>query len=93
MNNQIEEMAKVLKGMDRWDEARYGFYESYARALYNAGYRKQSEGEWKKMKAGNGWDYWDELTCSECGVTFEDKYGNIPKKFCPNCGARMKGGE
>lgn len=40
---QIEEMAKVLKGMDRLDEAKFGFYESYARAIYNAGYRKTSD--------------------------------------------------
>lgn len=29
-DKQIEEMAEVLKGMDRLDEARFGFYESYA---------------------------------------------------------------
>lgn len=40
---QIEEMAKVLKGMDRLDEAKFGFYESYARAIYNAGYRKSTD--------------------------------------------------
>jgi hypothetical protein len=45
MKEQIEEMTKVLKGMDRFDEARFGFYESYARAIYNAGYRKQSDDE------------------------------------------------
>ena len=40
---QIEEMTKVLKGVTPWEEARVGYYESKAQALYNAGYRKQ---EW-----------------------------------------------
>ena len=40
---QIEEMVEVLKGVDRWDHAMLGYYESYANALYNAGYRKQGE--------------------------------------------------
>lgn len=40
---QIEEFVEVLKGVDRWYHAMLGYYESYAHAIYNAGYRKQ---EW-----------------------------------------------
>ena len=40
---QIEEMAKVLEGVPRWEEARLGYYKSKAIAFYNAGYRKSSE--------------------------------------------------
>lgn len=40
-DKQIEEMVKVLKGMDRFDEAKFGFYESYARA---------KRGELQKMR-------------------------------------------
>ena len=58
-----------------------------ARHLYRAGYRKQSEGEWEKRtfiifdseKVG--------FRCSECNTTWD-----APTKFCPNCGAKMKGG-
>ena len=58
-------------------------------ALYEAGYRKQSEGEWEYVNGDIGYD---EYGCSICGenVAFydeEDKYN-----FCPNCGAKMKGG-
>lgn len=64
----------------------YGTLNAVAEALYNAGYRKQIEGEWEKRtfiifdseKVG--------YTCSECNTTWDTE-----TKFCPNCGARMKG--
>ena len=40
---QIEEMARVIRDVPAWDEARFGYYESHAKALYTAGYRKASE--------------------------------------------------
>lgn len=49
--------------------------------LLNAGYRKQVEGEWGFD--GMSW------TCSECG---EYATKGIKTTFCPNCGAKMKGG-
>lgn len=53
----------------------------YAEKLYNKGYRKQSEGEWRE-------DFDGDCYCTACGY--------YPKKdvknFCPNCGAKMKGG-
>ena len=89
---QIEEMVEVLKGVDRWDQARLGYYESYAHAIYNAGYRKQSEGEWvdKPTGAYSRMQSW----CSACGK--HSGIGGIEsnrhKPYCPNCGAKMKGG-
>jgi rubrerythrin len=52
------------------------------------GYRKQSEGEWEKRvfiifdseKVG--------YRCSECNTTWD-----TATPYCPNCGARMKGGD
>jgi predicted nucleic acid-binding Zn ribbon protein len=58
-----------------------------AEHLYNAGYRKQSEGEWK----------YDEdcecYVCSVCGHSALNNYRllSTPSNFCPNCGAKMKG--
>jgi len=57
-----------------------------ATRLYNAGYRKQREGRWEKRtfiifdseKVG--------YKCSECNTTWDTE-----TKFCPNCGAYMKG--
>lgn len=85
---QIEEMARVL------DEAKidalatigsmnYGFGMWYAKALYNAGYRKHREGEWKKM-----YDKAPRYVCTSCSHL----YNNKEYKHCPNCGAKMKGG-
>lgn len=73
-------------------------YRWLATEAYNKGYRKQSEpfsqdhekggeGEWEKRtfiifdseKVG--------YRCSECNTTWD-----TPTPYCPNCGARMKGG-
>jgi ribosomal protein S27AE len=62
--------------------------------LYNAGYRKQSEGEWISDDKNN-------KTCSICGkeplytaggTSFATTFYRVKSKFCPNCGAKMKGG-
>ena len=61
-----------------------------AERLYNAGYRKQSEGEWISNCQT------DEFICSLCdGIAPVDceKERFYKSNFCPNCGAKMKGGE
>ena len=94
---QIEEITKILdsncEGIPDTVCQENSCSSCKANQIIGAGYRKQSEGEWKERTVGNGWNCWSEITCSECGVIFEDRYGNIPKKYCPNCGAKMKGGE
>ena len=52
-----------------------------------AGYRKQSEGEWK-IKWRSTFPQYEpsEYQCSICGCVRTVKH-----KFCPNCGAKMKG--
>lgn len=54
-----------------------------AEILYNEGYRRQIEGEW--IWKSNG--YMNALHCSLCNKTAE-----LHHNFCPNCGAKMKGG-
>lgn len=59
----------------------------YAERAYNAGYRKQSEGEWELVRP-NGSYY-----CSCCGKGIKIKYGEraaILWDYCPNCGAHMR---
>lgn len=60
-------------------------------------YRKQSEGEWEVCS-----DEYEicasEFVCSNCKESFvsselTDKQFFKMMKFCPNCGAKMKGGE
>lgn len=71
-----------------------------AEVIYNAGYRKQSEGEWlsayayavklgvtdaaklEELKGDKWWKF-----CSRCEQQVRWYFN-----FCPNCGAKMKGG-
>ena len=102
-NEQIEEMAEILINIQSdfneycakpCRECELGGIvncENHykATALYNAGYRKQSEGEWIE----NEDDFW--VMCSECGTEFlDDQIGIVNTyNYCPFCGAKMKGGE
>lgn len=55
-----------------------------------AGYRKQSEGEWLLEREPNGKPYC--FHCSVCDGDFHHIGIRVATKFCPNCGAKMKGG-
>lgn len=93
---QIEEMARAMCPFSKntlcrecSDEC---FYKDYAERAYNAGYRKQSEGEWIKVAAYND-GILNTVKCSVCN-TFMPIVGwdwsCLP--YCPFCGAKMKGG-
>lgn len=89
---QIEEMAKVMcgyYGTEKCYECRYCcdcHIKQEATRLYNAGYRKQSEGEWEIVKGSNGKE---KMVCTNCRHQ-QDLASTFT--FCPNCGARMGGG-
>ena len=58
-----------------------------AQVMYDRGYSKQSEGEWKiKWKSTLPQYEPSEYECSVCGYR-----RTVLHKFCPNCGAKMKG--
>lgn len=93
---QIEEMARTLllkcHGMECFCNCTpCGKCTSYhyAETLYNAGYRKQIEGEWIERKrfyaSGKTLVHYK---CSLCGV-----YLATQANFCPNCGASMTRGK
>ena len=103
MNKQIEEMAEMLEIIENARETYANDVTDHTENEYirewllNACYRKQSEGEWYISE-------YEYLTCSECGDSYytgcdstaEAKErlaeGKCPN-YCPNCGAKMKGGE
>lgn len=73
------------------------FSAAVATDLYNEGYQKQSEGEWKTVLQ-DGYIGPTEWVCSNCKEEF--CIYDMPMaeflqmmKHCPNCGAKMKGGE
>jgi hypothetical protein len=74
----VEEMAKVIEQSGMLDS--YSRCEVVATELYNADYHKQSEGEWEQYGLCNP-------KCSLC-----HSYNIEKSRFCPNCGAKMKGG-
>ena len=90
---QIEEMANIIYDnrphKDVWIEDAEGI----ASVLYNAGYRKQREGEWK-YRVEHRRSVWVScnIICDQCCYEFERLMG-VHFNFCPNCGAKMKGGE
>ena len=63
-------------GLDRKDS------DDIAEQLYHEGYRKQSEGKW--IFAGDGI-----IQCTSCDEVYEARV--LPRNFCPNCGAKLKG--
>ena len=94
---QIEEMAHELCGMNSSCEVcrldKLCLARNSADILYNAGYRKQSEGEWRVQSVGRAdcFVFFFKL-CSECNYCYKST-SPTGYKYCPNCGAKMKGGE
>lgn len=84
---QIEKMAKVIQNVA--EKHRGIWCTELAKVIYNAGYRKQSEGEWivtRTERAWNNAEYPTEFTCSVCG-----RIQPFAERYCPDCGAKMKG--
>ena len=88
---QIEEMATKIQHATA---SVYTDAKDCAESLYNAGYRKQSEGEWKTEITNWVYDTKRKF-CSDCGNApfYDPRLGSYRlTNFCPHCGAKMKGG-
>ena len=71
---------------------------AYDREQYRAGYEaaekkyKRPTGEWMETEA---WPH--NVYCSNCKKTYAQTHwpvwedGSLPRRFCPNCGADMRG--
>ena len=87
---QIKEMADTIYTFLHTDT----MSRALASLLYGEGFCKKSEGEWRSELVkkcdwkGKKHDYYQPNSCSLC---HEAVLKRTP--FCPNCGAKMKGGE
>lgn len=82
MNKQIEEMALDIHSVSHLPLELCG---ALATDLVDKGYREQIEAKW--VICGMFDDF---FKCSHCGDDHPWQTA-IEYKFCPNCGARMKG--
>ena len=68
------------------------YFKCVAKEIVNHGYRKQIEGKWEKFEG-------ERFICSNCAKVFglgsTATIYDVKRvwKYCPNCGAKMKGGE
>lgn len=103
MKEQIDEMARIIGHCEstlhhdiECHNKATGCYcienpchnQRIADKLYNAGYRKQSEGEWIDTGDEQLDTIYSGYKCSACDFIICGYSGN----YCPNCGAKMKGG-
>lgn len=96
----IEEMAKMIHGYCKAKCADGGCSNCVeymkAKKLYNAGYRKQKEGEWIYHEWVSSYDgAISGYSCSECCILVNEEVfdsDEFHKSFCGNCGAKMEGG-
>ena len=89
----VKPMADDLRKAESWCELDGVLNRSETMYnLYKMGYRKQSEGEW--IFRNDGAYGRTRCYCSACGK--HSGIGGIRenqlKPYCPNCGAKMKGG-
>ena len=67
------------------------YYQCIAKKIITLGYRKVERGEW--INAGV---FEDMAKCSVCGLiehSLNEVYARGTYKYCPNCGADMRGGD
>ena len=97
----IEEMAKFIKESCSktpcfQDEKPYTDCDVCAAIyLYNAGYRRQIEAEWVAKKEMYRTPSAKNYYCSNCAKSaIFDSFMGVSRitKYCPDCGAHMKGG-
>ena len=94
-NTHIEEIKRDLIKSEWWVRDKESDLleldrDITAKNLYNAGYRKQSVGEWIRKEYNIDGEITVGVVCNRCGANRVAGLGLA--KYCYMCGARMKGG-
>lgn len=96
---QIEEMAVILSEGGCGNECdciqgdKFNCHLLHScSVLYDAGYRKQKIGKWHYPPYAPFGGIYEMQRCSICGYKPDIDSENPYTKFCPECGASMKGG-
>jgi hypothetical protein len=91
MKEQIEEMRKDLVEIfdEEYVKRRIITADFTAIKMDAKGYRKQSEGEWEARTDVVGFVRCS--VCKDCNV-YDEWVDGKKWNYCPNCGAKMKGG-
>lgn len=84
-----EEAISDLNAIKKFFEQVRGAYPVSLEYAIGALKDKPKEGEWKAVKASI-YPYGYDVKCSVCGFIMGSSYGF---KYCPHCGAEMKGEE
>lgn len=97
MNENVKKMARDLCECYVDHDATFDA-EATAEKMVAKGYQKRVDGKWMSNdflhEEENEKDDWKNYACSSCGYRTEAYYRNtrdMGYKFCPNCGAKMKG--
>ena len=79
-----EKLVELLKTSPKRDGCIY--IEDLSDHLIANGVTVQKQGEWV-------YDHWCEFRCSVCGEFSNSKPYRGKENYCPNCGAKMNGGQ
>lgn len=95
MEKQIEEIYELTTVLYEANHKKSVLdYHWLATEAYNAGYRKQINGQWETIPhkpRGEMFNVYSHI-CSACNFSYRDVLPN-GYKFCPHCGAHMKGAQ
>jgi len=99
MNNDLISRSALIREIDYWldrfsnDLVKYALFKKARDIITNASAAApEVHGQWVHMPDKSD-VYYDTYQCSNCNEEIVVDLGLEKPKFCPNCGAKMDGGD
>lgn len=98
MNKDLIKREDAIKAIKQWRDNDGSLFDvglnQAIREIKRLPSADRPQGSWKEDYNGGGFKEWLDITCSLCGETLHD-IQKLPEdyKYCPFCGARMKGAD